>query len=177
MQNSFGSCWGSNPGENDCQPLVLPLGHACTCRSLYFDCINHVQADCLKHQLVKISKYTSPARHRSAHDSYCILLSQDLKFSRGACFARHWQVMTRQLLNPDHENLGKGLRTFSGMCTLSNCIFQSFSLKCCLCVFVPLLNSNKKFYGCNLIYTAGNVNISYLMSAIGRYVVIRNNVY
>ena len=36
--------------------------------------------------------------------------------------------MTRQLLNPDHENLGEGLRTLSGMCTLSNCIFLSFSL-------------------------------------------------
>ena len=156
MQNSFGSCWGSNPKWNDCQPLVLPLGHACICRSFNFVCINYVQADCCKHQLVKTSKYTSPARHPSAHDGDCILLSQDLKFSRGACFAS--QVMTRQLLNPDHENLGKGLRTFSGMCTLSNCIFQSFSLKCCLSVFVPLLNSNKKFYGCNLIYTAGNDN-------------------
>ena len=133
-----------------------------------------MQADCRKHQLVKISKYTSPARHPSAHDGDCILLLQDLKFSRGACFAR--QVMTRQLLSPDHENLGKGLRTFSGMCTLSNCIFQSFSLKCCLSIFVPLLNSNKKFYGCNLIYTAGNVNISCLMCAISRYVVMRNNV-
>ena len=61
------------------------------------------------------------------NDGDCILLSQDLKFSRGACFARH--VMTRQLLNPDHENLGEGLKTFSGMCTLSNCIFQSFSVR------------------------------------------------
>ena len=41
---------------------------------------------------------------------------------------------------------------------------------------VPLLNLTKKFYGCNLIYTAGNDSISYLISAIGRYVVIRNNV-
>ena len=139
--------------------------------------MNYVQADCRTpaHQLVKTSKYTSPARHPSAlaHDGDCILLSQDLKFSRGVCFAR--QFMTRQLLNPDHEILDEGLRTFSGMCTLSNCIFKSFSLKCCLCVFVPLLNSNKKFYGCNLIYTAGNDNISYLMSDIGRYAVIRNN--
>ena len=132
-----------------------------------------MQAECRKHQLVKTSKYTSPARHPSAHDGDCILLSQDLKISRGASFAR--QVMTRQFLNPDHENLGEGLRTFSEMCTLSNCIFQSFPLKCCLCVFVPLLNSNKKFYRCNLIYTAGNDNISNLMSAIGRYAVIHNN--
>ena len=146
----------------------------CICRSVHFDCINYVQADCSKHQLVKASKYTSPARHPSAHDGDWMLLSQDIKFSRGSCFAR--PVMSGQLLNPDHDNLGEGLRTFSGMCTLSNCIFQSFSLKSCLCVFVPLLNSNKKFYGCNLIYTAGNDNISFLMSAIGRYVVIRNNV-
>ena len=73
------------------------------------DCINYVQADCSTHQLVKTSEYTSPARHPSANDSNGILLSQDLKFSRGACFAR--QVMTRQLLNPDHEKLGEGLRT------------------------------------------------------------------
>ena len=78
-------------------------------------CINYVQADCSKHQLVKASKDTSPARHPSVHDGDCILLSQDLKFSRGSCFAR--PVMTRQLLNPDHENLGEGLRTFPGMCT------------------------------------------------------------
>ena len=120
---------------------MLPLGHVCIYRSCNFNSIKYLPAECHRHKLVKISKYTSPARHPSAHDSYCILLSQDLKFSRGACFAR--QVMTRQLLNPDHENLGEGLRTFSGMCTLSNCIFQSFSLKSCLCVFVPLLNSNK----------------------------------
>ena len=157
MQNSSGSCWGSNPGQNDCQPRVLPLGHSCICRLCNFDRINYVQADSSTHQLVKTSKYTSPARHPSAHDSDCILLSQDLKFSRGECFAR--QVMTRQLLNPDHDNLGEWLRTFSGMCTLSNCMFQSISLKCCLCVFVPLLNLNKKFYRCNLIYTAGNDNI------------------
>ena len=110
MQNSFRSCWGSNPSENDCQPRVLPLGHACIFRSFNFDCISYVQADCSKHQLVKISKYISPARHQSAHDGDCILLSQDLKFSRGACFAR--QVMTRQLLNPGHENLGERLRTY-----------------------------------------------------------------
>ena len=64
-----------------------------------------MQADSSTHQLVKTSKYTSTARHPSAHDSDGILLSQDLKVSRGACFAR--QVMTRQLLNPDHENLGE----------------------------------------------------------------------
>ena len=102
-------------------------------QSINFDSINYVQADCRTHQLVKTSKYTSPARHTSAHDGDGILLSQDLKFSRGACFAR--QVMTRQLLNQDHENLGEGLRTFSGMCTLSNFTFQSFSLERCLCVF------------------------------------------
>ena len=153
MQNSFGSCWGSNPGENDCQPLVLPLGHACIYRTCNLNSTKYLPADCSRHQLVKISKYTSPARHPSAHDGDCILLSQDLKYSRGACFAR--QVMTRQLLNRDHENLCEGLRTFSGMCTLSNCIFQSFSLKCCLCEFVPLVNSEKKFYRCNLIYKTG----------------------
>ena len=124
------------------------VGHASICRLRNFDRINYVQADSSTHQLVKTSKYTSPARHPSAHDSNCILLSQDLKFLRGACFA--------QLLNPDHENLGEWLRTFCRMCTLSNCIFQSI---CCLCVFVPLLNLKKQFYGCNLIYTAGNNNI------------------
>ena len=145
------SCWGSNPGRNDCHPLALPLGHACIYRWCIFNSIKYLPADC--HQLVKISKYTSPARHPSAHDGNCILLSQDLKFSRGSCFAR--LVMTRQLLSRDHENLGEGLNTFSGMCTLSNCNFQSFSLKCCLCEFIPLVNWEKKFYGCNLIYTTG----------------------
>ena len=36
------------------------------------------------------------SRH-SCSPGHCILLSQDLKISRGACFARH--IMTRQLLN------------------------------------------------------------------------------
>ena len=57
------------------------------------------------------------------------------------------------------ENLGEGLRTFSGMCTLSNCIFQSVSLKCCLWGFVPWLNLKNNCHGCILIYTTGNDNI------------------
>ena len=69
--------------------------------------------------------------------------------------------MTRQLLNPDHVDLGKVLRTFSGMFTMSNCVFQSFSLKYRLCEFVPLLNWKQKYYGYILIYTTGNDNISF----------------
>ena len=37
--------------------------------------------------------------------------------------------MSRQLLNPDHEKLGEGLRKISGMCTLCNCIFQAAVLE------------------------------------------------
>ena len=125
-QNSFGCCWGSNPGWNDCHSRALPLSHSCIYRSCNINSIKYLPADCRRHQLVKISKYISPARHPSAHDGYCVLLSQDLKSSRGACFARH--IMTRQLLNRDHEIFGEGLRTVSGTCTLSNCIFQSSSL-------------------------------------------------
>ena len=55
-------------------------------------------------QLVKIPKYSSPARHPSAHDWDCILLSKNLKISKGACFA--WHVITKQVLDPDHENSG-----------------------------------------------------------------------
>ena len=58
------------------------------------------------------------------------------------------------------------------MCTLSNCLFQSFSLECCPCEFIALLNWKKKDYGCNAIYTTRNDNIFFLMSAISKYVVI-----
>ena len=96
------------------------------------------------------------------------------------------QVLKRSMLcktrhdytapQPRYENLGKQLRIFSGKCTLSNCIFQSFSLKCCFCEFAPLLKWKNKFYRCNLIYTTGQDDISFLMSAISRYAVIRDNV-
>ena len=82
--------------------------------------------------------------------------------------------MSRQLLNPDHENLGEGLRKFSGMCTLCNCIFQSFSLKCCLCEFVPWLNLKKNHHRCIVIYTTGNDNIFiFLTAATAHYLLLR----
>ena len=92
--------------------IVFPNpGHSFIYRSCNFTvCIKYVQADCSRHQLVKISIYTSPARHPSEHDGDCILLSQDLKFSLKEEHALHdtsW---------PDswkfHENSRGWLRTF-----------------------------------------------------------------
>ena len=167
-QNFFVHCQGSNPGWNDCHPQTLPLGHGCIYKSCNFDSIQYVQA------LTNLWKYSSTHLQQGTHLHMmedCILLSQDLQFSRGACFA--WHIMSRQLLNPDHENLGEGLRKFSGMCTLCNCIFQSFSLKCCLCEFVPWLNLKKNYHRCIVIYTTGNDNIFiFLTAATAHYLLL-----
>ena len=145
----FGLYWGSNPDWNGCHPQTLPLGQGCIHRSHDRDSINTctvVQEHYLNtptREIIQV-RFTWKALISIWGRTACSwwqLILHDLKFSSEVCFARRF--MTKQFPWPDHEILGEGLGIFSGMCTLSNCILQSFSLKLCMCEFVPLLNWKK----------------------------------
>ena len=103
---------GLNPGWNDCHIWTIPLGLGCSYDSFYFKCIN---TSMLTNWCELPSTHHLQASHLHMTED-CILRSQDLKYSRGACFAGH--IVTRQLLSTDHEISGMGLESFSWMCTL-----------------------------------------------------------
>ena len=140
-QNSLGFCWGWNTDSNDCHPLTLPVGHGY--RSCNFYSINtcrQAASDTNSWKYPSTHFCQGTHLHMTEFPYFCHRNSRKFKFSRGACFASWWHVITKQLFNPDHENLGEGFKNIFGDVHLERLQLPR--------EFIPLLNWKKQYHGC-----------------------------